>query len=99
MYFVYSAVLVTLLLMVLSFRQMLVCIDLIDRRRIRAPNPNPILFTRDTKAFFDFVLLGKYRSSSDAAVLRSFGLLRAVLFAQLLIVAAMLVYVIGSSAR
>jgi hypothetical protein len=94
-HFVYSAVLVMLLLMVLSFRQMLVCIDLIERGRIRAPKPNPILFTRDTKAFLDFVLLGRYRSSPDAAVVRSFGSMRAVLFAQLLAFVAMFVYVIA----
>jgi hypothetical protein len=99
MLFVFCATLVMLALMVLFFRQMLVCIDLIERGRIRAPMPNPVLFTRETKTFVDFVLLGKYRSSSDAEVLRSFGLLRAVLYTQLLTFVALFVYVIGATAK
>jgi hypothetical protein len=94
MLLVYSAVLAMVVLLVLFYRQMLICIDLIEQGRVRAPKPNPILFNRDTKEFMDFVFTGKYRSSSDTSVLRSFGLLRAVISAQLLIFAVLFVYVV-----
>jgi hypothetical protein len=61
---------------------------------LESAKPNPILFGRDTKEFIDFVLIGRYRASSDAVVLRAFGLLRAVIFAQLTTFVALFVYAI-----
>jgi hypothetical protein len=89
-----SAVLAMVVLMALNFRQTLACIELIEHNRIQAPKPNPIFVTRHSKQFMDFVLLGKYRSSSDVEVLRSFGRLRAIICIQLAIFGAVFVYVI-----
>jgi hypothetical protein len=83
--FVYSAVAAEIVLLALYYRQLLICVDLIEQGRVQAPRPDLFLFNRATKQFLDFVIKGKYRSSSDATVLRSYGRLRATLLAQMLL--------------
>jgi hypothetical protein len=91
---VYFGVFLSLVLIVLVQRALLRCLDHIERGQIQAPNPIPLFFTRETRKFFDFVLLGRYRTSSDAAVLRSFGIMRALLVAQLLLFVSIGVYLV-----
>ena len=83
MIFVFTAVGLQLVLMALAQWQLLTCSDLIDRKHIPAPKPTPFFWTRNTAAFFDFVLMGRYSSSADAGFKRSCGRLRVLILAQL----------------
>lgn len=94
MIFVCLAVAVGLILLVLVQRELLACADLIERGLIHAPKPTPFLWSRNTKEFLDFVIKGRYRSSSEASVLRSFGCLRVLIFTQALLFAVTLCYVL-----
>ena len=64
---------------VVYYRQFLICADLVERGRIAAPAPSPILLNRATKQFLDFVLKGKFRSAKDREVVRAFSRLRVLL--------------------
>jgi hypothetical protein len=94
MIFVCLAVAAGLILMVLVQRELLVCADLIERGLINAPKPTPFIWSRNTKEFLDFVIKGRYRSSSDASIRRPFGLLRALIFTHVLLFAVTLCYVL-----
>jgi len=94
MIFVFTAVGIQLVLMALSQWQLLTCSDLIDRKHIPAPKPTPFFWTRNSAAFFDFVLMGRYGSPADVDFKRSCGRLRVLILTQLSLFIAVFGYVL-----